>query len=79
MCWVLVHFVHHGAGGLAKVHYMKLYKMCWCCTLVHYGGGVGLVHLCTRCAGGFAQVVFIEVIQLTRLKDNPIYHIFQVL
>ena len=44
--------------------FMKVYKMCWCCTLVHYGSGVGLVHLCTRCAGGCAQILLMVVITM---------------
>ena len=46
---------------VALLRYMKVYKMCWFCTLVHYGGGVGLVHLCARCAGGCAQIVLMVV------------------
>ena len=64
---------------VALLRYMKVYKMCWCCTLVHYGGGVGLVPLCARCAGGCAQIVLMVVqgtiVVLLRLCHGCDYHV----
>ena len=64
---------------VALLRYMKVYKMCWFCTLVHYGGGVGLVHLCARCAGGCAQIVLMVVqgtiVVLLRLCHGCDYHV----
>ena len=45
---------------VALLRYMKVYKMCWCRALVHFGGCVGLVHLRRGCAGGCAQIVILQ-------------------